>query len=315
MQKYFRAKNATRLFDNLTTEVAYAPKQNLSYVHGGSAQLHNVLAETDSFEWLYDLSELWFTRTRWSLLVRQYLDLQTLDDWLNQIEMKMGPRGRGVAVMRTKAVEKRKNKAASWREWGACMLTLSYRSLPRPQITLHSRTTYLGGLGALDMSVAWLCAKMIGEHLNLEPQDMAFTWFIENAQIHGFKSLGWFLADPARAQELTNMNEPRDSKIAGYNAAKTWVKTFLHDDEQGTKYGEMPYAQTRRARKRFHTQTMGYDYGKPFEGGGHAQPSQNRRFKPLPHLITNDLNFNSLKKGPVKPSELVHALYVKENDR
>ena len=38
------------------------------------------------------------------------------------------------------------------------MLTFSYKALPQPHITMHSRTSYLGYLGALDMSVGWRLA-------------------------------------------------------------------------------------------------------------------------------------------------------------
>ena len=48
------------------------------------------------------------------------------------------------------------------------MIAISYKAQPRPQITLYSRTSYLGYIGALDLSVAWMCGKYIATALGID---------------------------------------------------------------------------------------------------------------------------------------------------
>src|SRR3546814_3143141 len=71
----------------------------------------------------------------------------------------LGKRKRGTAVMRTNLVQKRGNTNRPSRQWGSCMLAISFRRIPVPQITLRSEehTSELQSL--MRISYAVFCLK------------------------------------------------------------------------------------------------------------------------------------------------------------
>src|SRR3546814_5220622 len=77
----------------------------------------------------------------------------------------LGKRKRGTAVMRTNLVQKRGNTNRPSRQWGSCMLAISFRRIPVPQITLYSRTSYFGYIGYLDMTAAHVLAKKVSQRV------------------------------------------------------------------------------------------------------------------------------------------------------
>lgn len=301
------------LWEHLHNKIAFGAKETMSVVNSSSVQLHNVFAAADSFVWNNDLKTWWVSPARWNTLVRQYLNPTTLDTYINAIDMKL-PLGKpGVAVMRTNNIGARSNKGASWRTWGACILSVSYRSKPAPQITLHSRACYMGFLAVCDISVAHVIGQLIGERLGIDIADMKFVWHLESAQFHPYKSMPWYLSDPARADELLNGEIKPNDPPALRNAAKT-ADMFYNKDDDGVLYGDERFSQTQRARKRFHTEVHGYGYGKPFEGGEFLPPSQRNQFKPLPSTPTSTLTFDAVYRKGVKEQEDPEALVEVVND-
>lgn len=304
----YSADTMSDLHEKICQSLAYGPAAEMDMVTSVDVQKHNVFAIADSMEWDFDLSDLWLTKSRWTTMVRQYINPVALETWLNSCEAKLRGRKRGVSVMRTNEVQQRtsptKNGDAQrvWRAWGSCMLAIGYRALPRPQITLHSRTSYLGYIGALDMSVAYVCGKMIAERVGIAVEDIQFVWHLEAAQFHGFKSLAYLLDnDDAREEfmaiQVGDGTSERDKKLRrtqpGLYISRKWMNSFEKEDAEGKLYGDMNFGQTRRIRKRYHTQVLGYDYGEPFEGGGHNSASQNKRFKPLPSVPADKLTFDT----------------------
>lgn len=299
--------------------LAYGHSNEMDMVTSVDVQKHNVVGMAESMEWDFDLKDLWLTSSRWTTMVRQYINPVALDTWLNSIEHKLRGRKRGVSVMRTNEVQQQTSPTRNgdrvrvWRAWGSCMLAIGYRSMPRPQITLHSRTSYLGYIAALDLSVAYVCAKMIAERLGITPEDIQFAWHLEAAQFHGFKSLAYLLNDEERREEFmaieVGKSEKEDLKIKrrtpGLYICRKWMNAFEQEDAEGKRYGDMNFGQTRRIRKRYHTEWYGYDYGEPFEGGDHRSASQNKRFKPLPSKPAANLTFDSLYTSAAKRSSRV----------
>src|ERR1700755_2021780 len=100
------------------------------WTHGTEVGLHNVTMGAKSFAWSYDLKRLWMPRSRWTMMVRQYLDPDDLADWKAKIDDRLKGRGRGIAVLRTRTVQGRGTGRNVRRRWGSCMLDLSFRSNP-----------------------------------------------------------------------------------------------------------------------------------------------------------------------------------------
>lgn len=299
----------TDLHEEMCNSLAYGPSTAMDMVTSVDVQKHNVVGVAESMDWDFDLRDLWLTSARWTSMVRQYINPVALNTWLNTIESKLKGRKRGVSIMRTNEVAQRSSPTKSgenqrlWRTWGSCMLAIGYRSLPRPQITLHSRTSYLGYIGALDMSVARVCAQNIAKRVGLAPEDIQFVWHLEAAQFHAFKSLAWLLDEPEARESFMAISVGKgddliDKQIKrrspGLYIARKWMNQFEKNDLDSLSYGDMNFGQTRRIRKRYHTEVLGYDFGEPFEGGPHTSLSQNKRFKPLPSKKASDLNFDCL---------------------
>jgi hypothetical protein len=320
----FTTPTVTDLHTAICDSLAYGGMDDMDMVTSVDVQKHNVVAMAESFDWDFDLRDLWLTRSRWTTMIRQYINPVALEAWLNACEKKLTGRKRGVSVMRTNEVQQRSSPKRTigdaapatriWRTWGSCMLAIGYRALPRPQITLHSRTSYLGYIGALDLSVAYHCASLVAERVGLSVQDIQFVWHLEAAQFHGFKSLAYLLADDERREEFMSI-EVGDGSSAEDKAfrreapslyiSRKWMKSFEKEDREGKRYGDMNFGQTRRIRKRYHTQVLGYEYGEPFEGGDHASRSQNQRFKPLPSCHVDTLTFDQLFSSQARRSSKV----------
>jgi hypothetical protein len=303
---------ATALHDGITQKLAFGSKDQLDLVTSVDVQLHNVIARAASFDWEFDLKRMWLGKSRWTAMINQYINPVALEEWLDSCEAKLKGRKRGVSIMRTNQVAQRTNgqKDRVWRRWGSCMLAIGYRSMPEPQITLHSRTSYFGYIAALDLTVAHVCARMIGERVGLAPEDMAFVWHNECTQYHAFKSMAYLLGDPDMRERFLEPEEPhtREEAPALYYSTK-WLDSFKKEDEEGKLYGDMNFGQTRRIRKRYHTEVLGFPYGEPFEGGNHASASQNKRFKPLPSVSSDSLNFDAVfKRARRKPVDQEESL-------
>lgn len=288
----YREADAARLHDAITRDLAYKPSD---VSNATDVQNHVVVGLADSFAYEYDLAKLWHTERRWNQLAREYVDPDALDLWLDGIESKLRLKKRGVAMMRTRSQTPRRNAGAAWRTWGSCMLGYSFRQIPVPTITLHSRTSYFGFLAPLDIATAHVAARMVGERIGLAVEDMAFAWHCEVAQFHGFKSMAWHIDQTAHG----NVNGDAPRGTGGYLVDKT-LRAFEQQDRDGVQYGDMTYGQQRRARKRWHAEVIDPRgvHGQQFVNGSHTVESQNKAMKKLPPLLVSDLTFDCLTDWP-----------------
>lgn len=311
----------TELHDQLCTSLVTATKDELDVISSVDVQIHNIIAQADSMEWDFDLKSMWLTKSRWSMMVRQYIDPEELEAWINQITSKIGTRGRGIAVMRTKTVKARGGAATGHtnketRRWGSCMLAISYKAVPQPQITLYSRTSYLGYIGALDLTVAWVLARTLAEALGIKLSDIRFVWMNEAIQWHNFKSLAFLLNHPEKkrrklyrrlmmkpAKKLKPEEVQMLKDSPGLMLSRKWLAKVIKEDQEGKTYGDMTYNTYRRIRRRWHTEVHGFEYAKQFEGysyfkTGERKGEEKEYFKAypeLPHCHASDLDLTPLK--------------------
>jgi hypothetical protein len=295
-----------------------AGEQPVDMVSSVDTHLLNVVAEAESFQWDFDLRDAWLTKARFNTLIRQYIDPVAAENWLDTVEAKLGKRKRGTAVMRTNIVQKRGNTNRPSRQWGSCMLNISFRRVPYPQITLYSRTSYFGYIGYLDMTAAHVLAQEVSKRVGIPVEDMRFVWQIEDAQ-WSWKSLSYMFQDEDRAQRLWDARDALaeggerwdhlfDSH-PGLGVAALWFDRFLLEDEDNVKYGDMTWGGCARVRRRYHTEVQGYDYGEKFEGweGIGKLKGQSKRFRPLPSCMSSTLDLSALSRLKTEPSEEVRA--------
>lgn len=310
----------TKLHDSMTESLLFAKADGLDMVSNVDVQRHNVIGVADSMEWEFDLKTMWLTPARWTSMTRQYIDPDEFKAWVEKITLRLGTKERGIAVMRTKTVAARGGEATGHtnketRRWGSCMLALSYKAVPEPTITLHSRTSYLGYIGALDLSVAWMAARYLGRELGIEPKDFKFVWMIEAIQWHNFKSLAYMLNhhdNELRAQYRRLLIKPLSKleaneiemieTLPAVGMSRTWLRKMMAADARGETYGDMTYNTYRRIRRRWHTEVLGYEKAQTFEGWSYYKVGEKagqqreyfKAFGPLPSTPVQKLDFKKI---------------------
>jgi len=324
MAHLFQSPTANDLMRDVTNRLVYgahpeadadipAGERPVDMVSSVDTHLLNVVAEADSFQWDFDLKDAWLTKARFNTLIRQYIDPVAKDNWLDTVEAKLGKRKRGTAVMRTNLVQKRGNANRPSRQWGSCMLAISFRRIPVPQITLYSRTSYFGYIGYLDMTAAHVLAQEVSKRTGVPVADMKFVWQIEDAQ-WSWKSLSYMFQSEERSQRLWDAREAlMDDDQAnilydrhpGLFVAALWFDRFLQEDEENVKYGDMTWGGCARVRRRYHTEVQGADFGKKWEGweGAGKLKGQSKVFKPLPSCMSSTLDLSALHRLKNEPTE------------
>lgn len=318
--RVYEAPTMTSLHDMLCDSLINATEDELDVISTVDVQIHDVIAKADSMDWEFDLKSMWLTKSRWSMMVRQYIDVEELQAWLEQCTAKIGTKGRGIATMRTKIVKPRGGAATGHtnketRRWGSCMLAISYKAKPRPTITLYSRTSYLGYIGALDLTVAWMCARYLAKAMGIDVKDISFIWMNSAIQWHNFKSLAYCLNHHDKnkrteyramlmddGKSLPNPLKRRILSSPALKLSRKWLQKVIREDREGRTYGDMSYNTFRRIVRRFHTEVMGEDYARQFAGWsyykkGPKEGEQKEFFKfypLLPSCKADSLDFTPL---------------------
>jgi hypothetical protein len=313
----YEAETLTDLHTMMTESLVFAKAEELDVISNVDVQIHDVMGYAKSMKWEFDLKSHWLTKSRWSMMVKQYIDPVALDNWIKLCTSKIGWKDRGIALMRTNIVKPRGGAATGHtnketRRWGSCMISISFKALPQPTIHLHSRTSYLGYIGALDLSVAWMCAKYLAHELGRDVEEFAFIWTNEAIQWHNFKSMAWMLNndDPdkrkmyRRLLTKSHMNlEPDELEMLSSSPALTMTRTWLtkvrKEDRDGVTYGDMNYNTYRRIRRRWHTEVFGYEHAQKFEGWSKYKVGEKagedkeffKAYLPLPSTPIQSLDF------------------------
>lgn len=315
----FRAKTMTDLHDKLCRRLVHATEDQLDVISGVDVAIHNVIAEAESMVWDFDLKNLWLTPSRWTMMVRQYLPRQELIEWIEKITKHIGVKNKGQALLRTNVIKARGGEAFGNKEsrrWGSCMVSISYKAQPKPTITLHSRTSYLGYLSGLDLSIAWMAAKYLAGELGVPVESFSFVWMLESAQYHNFKSMAYLLNHPDpdlrkkyrrwmrfsqnKLVEIGDWDEV--SNTPAIQLSRKWLQKLILLDQQGATLGDMSYNTYRRIRRRYHTEVLGYEKAQLFEGWskyktGPKKGEQKEFFKaylPLESVSIKDLDLSGI---------------------
>lgn len=216
----------------------------------------NALA-ADSMAYEFDLGrDLWLTKSRWTVLVRQYLDPSETGRFLNKAaEIGLGEGKRGVVTSmfcRNVAREAKKHR------WGNCMGTFTYRGLrtERPTLAMHSRVSYIAYIGGLDLALAHVLARYISKRIKVPVEEFAFRWYVDALQFHGFKSLPLLY----RRDYVRDLEDP--SLRGEYPTIKLvgrWWDKIVEDTENGKPLEEEKYGPLKRVRRRY-TEWVNEDY-------------------------------------------------------
>jgi hypothetical protein len=181
------------------------------------------------------------------------------------------------------------------------MLSLSFRAVPEPTVTLHSRTTYFGYLAMVDVTVARAFAAECARIRGIPLEKIKFVWMLECAQFHGFRSLAWMLGNKRIRREMDSdlphrMDFPSrriPGNQVGYRKALDGYARIKKSDDAGVLYGDESFSSFARVRRRFHTEVFGPEYSAQFEGGSRNRGGKGS-FPVLPDLWSSRLDLSPL---------------------
>lgn len=212
---------------------------------------NRLVADSMAFE--FDLGrDLWLNRSRWTKLVRDYLDLGELRRFLdNSTRIGLGEGKRGVITsMQTRNLARELKK----HRWGPCMNSFSYRGLRNgrygvpPTLTLHSRVSYIAYIGGADLAVAHTIARYISKQIQVPLKEFRFEWAIDSLQLHAFKSLPMLYK-----QDYIKHFEDKALR-AEYPAFKIigrWWDQVVRDTEAEVPLESIKYGPLRRISRRY----------------------------------------------------------------
>lgn len=217
----------------------------------------------DSMAYDFDMGrDLWLTKHRWSVLVRQYLDESELARFLARAtDIGLGEGKRGVV---TSMFCRNVTREAKKHRWGNCMSTFTYRGSRagrgsndfRPTLGLHSRVSYIAYIGGLDLALAAVVGREISRRIKIDPEEMRFVWHVDALQFHGFKSLPFLY----RKEYVKDLSRPElREKYPTIKLVGRWWDQVVKFHEEGKPLEAEKYGPFKRIRRR-HQEWVDEDY-------------------------------------------------------
>lgn len=197
--------------------------------------------------------DLWLNKQRWTRLVRQYLDLSDTRTFVDRAaDIGLGEGKRGVVTQMPCASVRREAKK---HRWGNCMLGFTYRGLRKwageeagPTIAMHSRVSYIAYIGGLDLALAHVLAREIGERIEVPVEDFRFRWYIDSLQFHGFKSLPMLFKE----EFIEDLEEKKlREKYPTIKLVGRWYDGIIRDHTNGVPLEAQRYGPLKRIRRRY----------------------------------------------------------------
>lgn len=221
----------------------------INYVASIDTIAYDNLLAAESMAYDLDMGrDLWLNRQRWTRLVRQYLDPSETRRFIDRAaDIGLGEGKRGVVTSMFCANVAREAKK---HRWGNCMAAFTYRGLrtDQPTLSMHSRVSYIAYIGGLDLALAHVLAREIGQRIDVPVENFSFRWYIDALQFHGFKSL------PRLYQTafVKDLEEPSlREKYPTIKLVGRWWDKIVEDTERGKPLVDEKYGPLRRVRRRY----------------------------------------------------------------
>ena len=235
-------------------------EDRLDFIASIDTVAYDNLLTADSMEFDIDLGrDLWLNKQRWTRLVRQYLDLSDTRTFVDRAaDIGLGEGKRGVVTQMPCASVRREAKK---HRWGNCMLGFTYRGLRKwageeggPTIAMHSRVSYIAYIGGLDLALAHVLAREIGERIEVPVEEFRFRWFIDALQFHGFKSLPMLFKE----DYIEDLEQARlRTKYPTIKIVGRWYDGIVRDASNGVPLEAQRYGPLKRIRRRYEEYTAG----------------------------------------------------------
>jgi hypothetical protein len=242
----------TSLWHKTAQSMLFAKREELDFVASIDTMIYDNVLSCDSMRFDFDLGrDLWLTKSRFTILQRDYLDLRELESFLDRCKsIGLGEAKRGVVTQMFAKQHLRRDKKY---RWGNCMLGWSFRGgnkYEQPTLIMHSRVSYIAYIGGADLALCYVLAREIGRKIGRKPSDFKFIWHVDSLQFHGFKSIPYLfrfgLEDvlSADSREYPSANHPTLKLV------RKWYGGVLQAIEDGKPLEAEKYGPLKRIRRR-----------------------------------------------------------------
>jgi hypothetical protein len=243
----------TELWHGEIEKQLFAKRKDLDFVASIDTIRYDCLLSCDSMSFDFDMGrDLWLTKSRFTILQRDYLDLYQLEMFLARCkEIGLGEAKRGVI---TQLFAKQHAMREKKYRWGNCMLGWDFRGGDRygqPTLTMHSRVSYIAYIGGLDLALCWVLAREIGRKIGQRPEDFAFRWYLSSSQFHFFKSIPALFGHNIEPLILEGDTEFPDSKYPTLKGVRKWWRGAAQKYEDGVPLDDEKYGPLKRIRRRY----------------------------------------------------------------
>lgn len=248
-----RYSTLTDLWHKSAHKMLFMTREELDFIATADTMVYDNVLSCDSMEYDFDAGrDLWLTKSRFTVLQRDYLDLEQLELFLGRCEeVGLEHSKRGVV---TQMFCKQHKSAEKKYRWGNCMLGFDFRGggrYEKPTLSLHSRVSYIAYIGGLDLALAHVLAREIGDRIGMDVEDFQFRWYVGSLQFHGFKSIPYlfrFGLDDVLSEE--NSRYP-SSEYPTIKLVRKWWSQMVRKREQGIPPEAEKYGPFKRIRKRY----------------------------------------------------------------
>lgn len=174
----------------------FAGRHELDAVSGLTGVMYDHVLHTKSMAFELDVGhDLWLTRYRFPKLQRDYLEKGSVTPFLDRCQAAhQSKRVKAGVITQMMCRPALRKDGEQVHVWGNCMIAFTFRGGKRPTLALHSRVSYIAYLGAMDLALAWVIAREIGQRIGLEVEELAFVWHVDSLQWHGFKCIPYVLS-------------------------------------------------------------------------------------------------------------------------
>lgn len=245
-------KDLTDLWHKTAQSMLFATREELDFVASIDCMVYDNVLSCDSMRFDFDLGrDLWLTKSRFTILQRDYLDLRELESFLDRCKsIGLGEAKRGVVTQMFAKQHLRRDKKY---RWGNCMLGWSFRGGNRyeqPTLIMHSRVSYIAYIGGADLALCYVLAREIGRKIGRKPSEFKFIWHVDSLQFHGFKSIPYLFRFGLEDQLGSDTAEYPSALHPTLKLVRKWYGGVLQAIEDGKPLEAEKYGPLKRIRRR-----------------------------------------------------------------
>lgn len=194
----------TELWHGTARALIFAPADKV-VVASLAVVAYDQLVAAHSMGYKFDVSrELWMTAGRFTGLQRDYIDPDALEEFISK-SSKIKAKKVSISQMQCRM----KGQRHVSYKWGNCILGFTFRLLPQPTFSMHSRVSAITRMGGLDLALAYCVAREISDAREEDVQDYAFRWHAGSFQHSAMTGMPYVLAHGLHEHPLMTEDRSR----------------------------------------------------------------------------------------------------------